>query len=272
MIDRIYISIAGFVVELVFNHSRLVMYFSQRYADFLTSPTTQKMVITIDWTQPKGDGLYDNFVAMPVDFRVSGDRAFCDLPSYHADLDLKRSIGSLQIESVNPIDGIEYFLRVAMAFYLFDHGAILFHGAGLVRDGLAYVFFGKSGSGKTTVARLSRDAVVLNDDLVAFARNQVGWQVYATPFTNPTQVPPEFLTAPLKSLYRLVQAQDVWLEPLSPSQGLAELVANVPVISINSNRSKDLMALCTDLALTVGVSNLHFLEDDTFWGVILDEQ
>ena len=53
---------------------------------------------------------------------------------------------------------VENFLRVAFAHLALEKGALLLHGAGVVREETAYVFFGPSGSGKTTVTTLSKGA------------------------------------------------------------------------------------------------------------------
>ena len=60
------------------------------------------------------------------------------------------------------------FLRVTYALLLIRHGGFLFHSAGMIRNGCGYLFYGHSGSGKTTVSRLSQNHVtLLSDDLVA---------------------------------------------------------------------------------------------------------
>ena len=67
---------------------------------------------------------------------------------------------------MRPQGNPENFLRVWYAWRLAEVGAILVHASGLIKNGLGYCFFGASGSGKTTITRLSGGTLILSDDLV----------------------------------------------------------------------------------------------------------
>jgi hypothetical protein len=192
-------------------------------------------------------------------------------PGYEGFINTQQGEGELWLSCAQPVDEVEYYLRVACALLAFQSGGLLFHAAGIVRDGRAHVFFGHSGSGKTTVARLSSDAIVLNDDLLLLmpAESGNGWRVHATPFWNPTQVSPAgALSAPLAGMFRLVQDTRVFLEAMEPGQALAELVASVPVISADSARLTGLLERGWRLIGAAPVYRLHFVPDASFWAVI----
>jgi len=176
--------------------------------------------------------------------------------------------GQLEVKSSHPEDSVDYYLRAVYALMAFRAGGLLFHAAGIVRNHRAYLFYGHSGSGKTTVARLSPDSLVLNDDLVLLLPHDGGWQVHATPFWNPSQVRPTRQSAPLVGVYRLVQSKDVFLRKMSTAQSLAELVSNVPIIPEDSSRSSELLSRGIRLLETVPAYQLHFLPDDSFWNVV----
>jgi hypothetical protein len=61
----------------------------------------------------------------------------------------------------------ENIYRVVIAQRLLDTGGSLLHSSGVVIDGAAHIFFGYSGAGKTTVARLglAQGYLVLSDDI-----------------------------------------------------------------------------------------------------------
>jgi len=192
-------------------------------------------------------------------------------PGYDGAVDVKRGRAWLHLPPDNPADDIEYFLRLCTALLAFERGALLFHAAGLVRRGRGYLFFGHSGSGKTTVARLSPDAEVLNDDLVLLRRERGEWHAYSTPFWNPTQMrPANVAKAPLRALFRLVQDTKVHLEPLPKAKALAELIASTPVIPADPQRLPRLLAFHQRLLADVPIYDLHFLPDPSFWTVIDD--
>jgi len=190
-------------------------------------------------------------------------------PGYEGFIDEAAGEARLLLSSAQPLEDVEYFLRVAYALLAFQAGGLLFHAAGIVRGRWAYLFFGHSGSGKTTVARLSSDAQVLNDDLVLLGREGEGWHVHSTPFWNPTQVRSGGVArAPLRALFHLVQDTEAYLEPLPPARGLAELVASTPVIPADPGRLSQLLAFHQRLLADVPAYDLHFLPDPSFWGLV----
>ena len=129
---------------------------------------------------------------------------------------------------------LAYFARSAFALHAFDRGALIFHAAGIVHEGVAYAFFGHSGSGKTTVARLSKGKPVLNDDLLFIGPADSGYKVWATPFGKRRS---QVLTASLRALLRLQQAHKDRLEPMPRGIALGELVANSPVVNADPSRA-----------------------------------
>lgn len=197
-----------------------------------------------------------------------GERVRFSAPGFQGGIDPKRGTASLQLSSASPIEEVDYFIRVIYALLAFGAGGMLFHSAGIVREGQAFLFFGPSGSGKTTVSRLSSDYLTLNDDLLVLLPLGDGWQVYGTPFWNPSQTRPSSQHAPLAGLFRLVQDKDVYLKKMSKSRALAELAGSVPVIPLSGRLLPPLLERLAGLANAIPIYHLHFLPDDSFWEVI----
>jgi len=84
---------------------------------------------------------------------------------------------------MNPIS-IDCLLRSLIATILPRLGGMLIHSCGLRHAEVGVVFPGRSGAGKTTLARKAPDADdVLSDELVAVRRDDDGgWRVHGTPF------------------------------------------------------------------------------------------
>jgi hypothetical protein len=162
------------------------------------------------------------------------------------------------------------FLRVAYAVLLVRHGGFLFHSAGMIRDGRGYLFYGHSGSGKSTISGLSKHLVtLLSDDLVAVRIHDGVWRVHGTPFWGELEGHPRTnASAPLRGLFSLVKSHEVKLDPLPPSQAVADVVSSVPVTCTEPHISAQLIELCADLAAKVPCYRLHFSLDDSFWRVI----
>jgi hypothetical protein len=167
------------------------------------------------------------------------------------------------------VEDIDYYLRVAFALLAHAAGGVLMHTAGIVRGGSAYLFFGHSGSGKTTACKVSADKCkILNDDLILLLPQENMWHAYGTPFWNPTQIKPSNQSAPVAGMYQLIQSKEVFTKNMGQAQATAALIANVPVIPRDPIRSTRLLEILWQLQKNIPVSELHFLPDNSFWNVI----
>ena len=207
----------------------------------------------------------------PADWPFTFDRGVLRFAAAHCtgSLDLIAQRAHLNVIAPHPFEPIDYFVRAALALLAFEAGGLLFHAAGLAWRGNGYAFFGYSGSGKTTVARVSSDAQILNDDLVVLLPDALGWNIYATPFSNPTQATPagpQF--APLVALYRLVQDRRVFVEPIDPAEAMAEVIACSPIVSADPDRAVALLARAEQIVNAIPVQRLHFLPEPSFWAVV----
>jgi hypothetical protein len=204
----------------------------------------------------------NTLISPPAGF--SGDRITFDLPGYRGEIDPEGS-AEIVIASNTPGNTFDYFLRVVVSALAYQEGGMMLHAAGVVRNRRAYIFFGRSGSGKTTAARNAAGNLVLNDDLVVLLPQASRWIVHSTPFTNPTQNAPNAGAAPSAALLRLVKGPDVVLEPLTGAIAVAELVACVPVL--NGSPSPPLER-CRLLLQSVPAFDLHLRPDPSFWEAI----
>ncbi len=258
------LSIAGLEVCLVTADAALLAALRERYQAYLiAAPDPACLVLRLKETQTRVAAPADR----PFEFR-QGVLEFT-APHYQGAIDLDRASGQLSFASPTPAVDADYFVRTACALLALQRGGLLFHAAGVVRGARAFVFFGHSGSGKTTIARLSAPALILNDDLVIL-RPQAGcWYVYATPFSHPKQVQPSAPhAAPLALLLHLVQNQHTFLNPASASLSTASIIANAPVVSADPQRSSQLFDRIQSLVESVPVFDLHFRPDASFWPLI----
>ncbi len=105
-------------------------------------------------------------------------------------------------------------------------GALVLHACGVVMDGRGYVFCGRSGIGKTTMARMWRDrgAILLNDDRVIL--RVIGNEVRL--FSSPWHGEEREVKAgnvPLAGFFHLTQAAEHRLTPIAGALAGARLVA-----------------------------------------------
>ncbi len=262
MPDNFTLEIANIPVRITCDDWALVDALCKRYEPFLSDRGAQANLeanVTRTQAPPTLFQVQPNF--LPTGFALVGE-------NYYGSFDLDQAQGTISISSILPQEDLEYFLRLVYSFLVFQSSGILFHSAAIARDEKAYLFFGHSGSGKTTVSRLSSTYTILNDDLVVIQPEVTHWQVYPTPFWNPTQVKPCSQSAPLAMILRLVQDKQVFLEPITPAQAIADMLASVPVINADNKRSAALLDRCRRLLNDVPAYRLHFLPDTSFWKAI----
>ncbi|MBN1871211.1 MAG: hypothetical protein JW800_01410, partial [Candidatus Omnitrophica bacterium] len=84
---------------------------------------------------------------------------------------------------------LEQLMRIMGHLLFIDiapmHGAILVHGSGIVLNGEGFIFLGKSGEGKSTIAKLwmgRRGVKVLSDDRLIIRRTGKDYYLYGTPW------------------------------------------------------------------------------------------
>lgn len=264
------LSVAGLGVSVGCDDLAWIERLRQRYAHFPLSATDQ--VGLRAWIKIRSDSSMPISQVLAVSpspgFEFSQGRLYFTLPGYSGWVDVHSGQAEFACPAVAIVEDVEYFLRVVYALLIFQAGGLLFHAAGILQDGLVFLFFGHSGSGKTTVARLSPQAMVLNDDLVALLPGEAGWKVFSTPFWNPSQARPCPLSAPAAGLYRLVQDRQVYLEPMHAAQAAAEMLSNVPVIAGDAGRSLVLLQRCRQILLDLPAYRLHFLPDASFWSIV----
>lgn len=254
--------VAGLPVRLEFENSDLVKDLSGQYVDFLGEMPAD-FVARIDWRATNRAA----FCGYPT-VVFTEDAVTLRGPGYEGAANLNDGRASLKISMMQPERGVDYFLRLIYALLAFRAGGIMLHGAAVARKNFAYIFFGKSGSGKTTVSRLTADGIVLNDDLIVLMPGDEHWVAHATPFTNINQVAPHAASAPVAGIYRLVKDQAVYLEKMSLAMAVSELLASVPVMASEPRYARVLVKRCEKLADIYPVSHLHFRKDTDFWRLI----
>lgn len=185
--------------------------------------------------------------------------------------------------NINAVLGaMENYLRWTIANLALPLDGFVLHSSGLVKSGKAFVFFGHSGAGKSTVTALSTDALVLSDDLVLIQRLRPGrpprglggrgrastWMAATTPFAG------EFDQAkktagfyPVAGLYHLRKSQDVRIDSISPALAIGRVLSCCPFVSERLRKSH-LLPLVEDFVTNVACGELHFRKDSTFWDAI----
>ena len=152
-----------------------------------------------------------------------------------------------------PVDGlILYFLSSLK-------GDIMIHGSGVICDGRGWIFTGKSGSGKTTMAKIfdSCGDRVVHDDRLILVKEGAGWRMHSTPVYRND----EPRSAEVEHLWIISHGKSNISVPLSGAEAAGLILANCIQQNWDREASARLMSSVADLAATVKVSRLSFLPD-----------
>ena len=163
---------------------------------------------------------------------------------------------------------IENFLRIYMAHRALELGGVMLHSAGLVFDGQAYIFSGRSNAGKTTLTRKAHEigARVLSDDINLVLPGKGAYQAHAVPFTGEfgrtLDHPGGRETYPVAGIVLLEQGDSLATETVDPSAAVARLLTGSPFVNTDAEESEKLFDAVTGLVAQVPVIRLLSRRDD----------
>lgn len=174
---------------------------------------------------------------------------------------------SLQLlwEDPHAAEALSSMLRIVYSFVLPSHGGISVHAAAVVRDGMAYLFMGRSGTGKSTHAALWQrcfpGCVLLNDDNPTVRVNDGSITVYGTPWSGKTPCYRN-LGYPLGGVARLRQGGANRFHLRTDVEAFALLLPGCSVMRSDRAMCGCLYDLLSEVAVRVKVGELECRPDE----------
>ena len=109
-----------------------------------------------------------------------------------------------------------------------DYDTVLFHGSCVSVDGTGYLFTARSGTGKSTHARLWREllgerAVMVNDDKPLIRVGESSAVIYGTPWNGKHHLGSN-ISVPLKAVCILKRGESNRIEPLGADEAYPEML------------------------------------------------
>jgi hypothetical protein len=263
------LSIAGITVQLAFSGDNLVNEnrIRQDYSGFAANDLGNASKIKIQVEDGENFPLIPGGTVVRIITQDGRVKFYSEFENGWLDLDAR--YGEL---IMRPTGSPENYLRVLYAIRCLERDALLVHASGVVRRGLGYVFFGASGSGKTTVTKLSSEGIILSDDLVIL-RYQAGEspdvRVFGVPFRGELADAPRANTdAQVKGLYSLVKDKGHCITPVKKPEAIARLAGCAPFVMFQPENADRVLRLCHKIVDKVPVAALHFCPDPGFWSLI----
>lgn len=238
------ISIGGIPLSLVFSEQKLREKAEARYASFQEA-------------SEEGFPIHLNAAISPgtipwFDYTLNG--ATLRLGTAAADMD---NVGNEYT--------LDSLLRILLSLKLLPERGFLLHAATITHQGASYVFMGRSGAGKSTIASHAPAGAALTDE-ISLVRSVNGvWHAHGTPFWGEFRAGGQNLGYPLAGIYALVQAEENHVAPLSPRAALRELLANVLFFSSERAHREQLLRITSEIVAELPIYCLQFTRDISFW-------
>jgi hypothetical protein len=169
------------------------------------------------------------------------------------------------------LEAFENCFRALVSYRLLDLGGAVLHSSGVVDGDRAWVFFGHSGAGKTTIARrsLAEGRTVLSDDINAlFVEDSVSY-VAKMPFAGELGRSNERVEpVRLVGLNRIEQAAAESWRPLTVAAAVASMLSCAPFLNRDPYRLPTLMTNLEALARGTTTGVLQFSLAGDFWSTL----
>lgn len=169
-------------------------------------------------------------------------------------------------------DGLFNFMRYLLPQKLLAKNKILFHSSAVVdpANQQAYVFFGYSGAGKTTISQLCNDATVIGDDmnLISVENNKV--------FVEPALVGQRYFKKetfgkvyPVKSMFWLKQSTEISVESSdSTSTKLLSSFTGLFWDQLTHMEYEKVFVLTQKIAAALEIKDLQFNLNNEVWNYV----
>lgn len=163
---------------------------------------------------------------------------------------------------------LDSLIRILLSALLSPEKGFLLHAATILRDGHAYVFTGRSGAGKSTVASLSPVGSVLTDEISLLRFVDGAWHAFGTPFWGEFRADGANIHAPIAGLYFLQQSPHDRREAICSREALLGMLPNVLFFSRERQLTESLLRSLDEFLASVQSYKLFFRKDASFWNVV----
>lgn len=163
---------------------------------------------------------------------------------------------------------LDSLLRMFLSWELLARKGFLLHAATVLRNGRAYIFTGKSGAGKSTVASLSPQGSVLTDEISLLQRKNGSWFAHGTPFWGEFRAAGSNAEAPVAGIFSLVKSPENRAIPMRAAKLARTLLPNILFFSRKVKDQQRLLDIAGAASEEIPGYTLEFRKDRTFWEVL----
>jgi hypothetical protein len=162
----------------------------------------------------------------------------------------------------------EQLVVYAYAQLLALYKGLLLHACGVIQKKKAYLFFGLSDAGKSTVAGLSKRYHVLSDDIIALRKVSSCYRAFTTPWKQGSFIQPQpHFSAPVAALFFLKKAKRISFHPLTPPEAMVRILSCHTHFFLYTERPlvDELFFTCAEFVKSAPAYLMEFQKDADFW-------
>ena len=250
----------------------------------LEQQTIIESLFPSEWLCSNLDQAYSIYIHDPEDYNFSIEQ-FIDEASQDCIIDqndntyIQRDFAAIKkqneahlLTTLKFTDGFHNFLRSFLPQRLLKNETVIFHSSSVVENDEAYLFLGHSGAGKTTITTLSKDKILLGDDMNLIHKIDGKFYVSAGAIGGVTDTSKVLNNLyPLKAAFWLKQSLENKIEDFSSSEASSKYLASMANLfwnQLDKQTIEQVMDFSFKMAASVPLKRLHFKKDKEFWNVI----
>ncbi len=159
-------------------------------------------------------------------------------------------------------------MNLYSSFIVHHNWGLLLHSSCVIDKGMAHIFSGHSGAGKSTAAKLSHPRDLLADEATIIKITPTNVTVFDSPFRS--ELNGKCLTEQyrLDTIHLLNQSLLNKREKLTKSTSLLQLMDKVFYWTDSPKETKQIFHLLHTLVNQVPIYSLYFQKNNTFWEMI----
>jgi hypothetical protein len=266
---RFVLSLGGLPVEIATDSDGIAGYLKEHFGGFLDDrePSVRLELGEADERAFPFETLVGSLITYARGSHVIGK--FRTMAGF---IDTARHRGRGLVAAGNYRQDLGNYLRFIIDAMMPPFGAVLFHTAGAARRGHAYLFYGPSTAGKSTItALLARQAEILSDDMLVVRLVDGRLRAATCGFWGggTTEYPTRRIDLEVRALFRLRKAAEVSVTRIEPARAALDVLASVPNMERPARDREFVLDFAKAAAGSAPFFELAFRKgDDSFWSVI----
>ena len=256
--DSVYLKIAGITLKITSEVKGVIDRFSEMYKHYL-SPDKNDDCYTLSIVVDNMEK-YIQTDLLP----FNGTAKVKTHYFYSAAYDKEKKTATLIAGIDNVYSFSEEYLVNWFSSICIENSCLLFHAAVLIDEHEnAYLFYGPSGIGKSTISRNNHFWKKITDDLIVIKKNKKGkYDLLKTPFERDKSKFDETSSFKIQGFYRLHQSDQFELQPQTKAHQLSAIVGNIWNPDFTKVSFADITKLSSDLITDVPGYDLFCSKDE----------